>query len=297
MSALHHYTERQHSRKSTVVGFALMHLLAFVALFYTTYEGVLAFLILYCLTGCLGITLCYHRLLSHHSFKASRPLQILLLLFGCLANQGKPCSWVAAHRLHHKDTDKEDDPHSPQVSLLWSHCLWFFYDHPKLATPEQSSRYLSDLERDPVIQFFEKYYDAVIVLVPALMFLTFYLISGWEIALSVILWGVILRSVCFWHVTWCVNSASHRWGYRSYPTDDTSRNNWWVAFLAFGEGWHNNHHAYPRAARNGHRWYEVDVTYAVLKLFQLLGLASHVVKLPETLPSHHAPLKISEIST
>jgi stearoyl-CoA desaturase (delta-9 desaturase) len=261
----------------TMAGFILMHVFALSAFFLFTWQGLASFLLMYFLTGCLGITLCYHRLLSHRSYKTSRVLKYVLAFFGCLAIQGGPISWSATHRLHHAETDKELDPHSPSAGFLWSHFLWTFYTHPALEDTQALRRYALDLDEDPGLRFMETYYKQINWTFPFVLFALGFLMGGWTVGLSMVLWGFVLRTVCFWHATWFVNSATHIWGYRNYGTTDKSRNLWWVALLTFGEGWHNNHHAHPRAARNGHRWFEVDITYWLIKAMQWVWLASHVV--------------------
>lgn len=255
----------------------VFHLLAIAAIFTFSWPGFIAFLVMVFVTGCLGITLGYHRLLTHRSFDTAKPLRYLLAFFGCLAMQGGPIRWVATHRLHHKEADKPNDPHSAEEGFLWSHLLWNFYRHPQLETTEDLHRYAPDMETDPVLWFLDKYFFPLYLAVAALFFIAGAIMGGWQLGLSLIVWGCVLRVVYTWHITWLVNSATHLWGYRTFQTNDNSRNNWWVALLTFGEGWHNNHHAYQRSSRMGFAWYELDVTYWIIQLLSKMGLASHVV--------------------
>ncbi|MEX2016282.1 MAG: fatty acid desaturase [Candidatus Hydrogenedentales bacterium] len=256
----------------------LIHVFALVAPFSFTWTGLIVCVVLYYLTGGLGITMCYHRLLTHRSYKTPKWFEYLLTFFGISALQGGPISWVATHRLHHKESDQEPDPHTPQEGFLWSHLLWLMYEIPGFERYQEYRHMARDLERDPVHRFFEKSYFLLYVLSAVVLGGAGYLFGGWKLALSLVVWGCFLRTVSVWHSTWLVNSATHLWGYRRYKTTDNSRNNWWVALITFGEGWHNNHHADQRSAAHGHKWYEVDMTYWTIRFLQWIGLARDVVK-------------------
>lgn len=228
--------------------------------------------------------MCYHRLLAHRSFKTSRWIKYSLAFLGVLAFQRGPVWWVATHRLHHSQVDTELDPHTPAVSFIWSHILWAFFKHPQLDESIETVHRLSrDLAEDPGMQLLEKYYAVINLGFLVFLFALGYWMGGYKLGLSLLVWSGFLRLVVALHATWFVNSAAHIWGYRSYKTEDTSRNNWWVALLTFGEGWHNNHHADQRAARNGHRWFEIDVTYYVICLMHRMGWVQDVVPLSERL--------------
>ncbi len=264
--------------------YILLHFSLLLAVPTYTPEGLGLFLGLYFLTTCCGITLCYHRLLAHRSYQTYKPIRWFLSLLGVLAFQRGPIWWVATHRLHHSQVDTPLDPHTPQVSFLWSHFLWAFFRHPQLdETPETTIRLARDIADDPVMRFLERYYTALNIGFLIVLAVVGYYSGGERLAVSFFVWGGLLRLLYTLHVTWCVNSAAHVWGYRSYQTDDTSKNNWWVALLTYGEGWHNNHHADQRAARNGHRWYEIDVTYYIIVLMARLGMARHVAPVSERL--------------
>jgi stearoyl-CoA desaturase (delta-9 desaturase) len=173
--------------------------------------------------------------------------------------------------------DRDGDPHSPRFSFLWSHFLWAFYTHPQLdESPETLRRLVPDLYDDPALRFLERHYTMINTLLLVALFGLGYCWGGWNLGISMLVWGGILRIIYGLNITWLVNSAAHLWGYRSYETPDTSRNNWWVALLTWGEGWHNNHHAHPRLARMGMTWYELDVTYGIIRCLQWAGLATRV---------------------
>lgn len=253
-----------------------IHLLALIAPFFYSTAGLTAFLALYLMTG-FGITLAFHRYLTHKSFRMARPAKIFWVLTGTLALQGGPISWVATHRMHHARSDQPGDPHSPKDGFWWSHLLWNFYIHPELTGETYFRKYARDMYDDPDIVFLEKWFIPINIAFGALLYGIGHWLGGWQTGLSMLFWAGFLRIVAVWHITWAVNSATHLWGYRRYVTTDTSRNNWFVAWFGMGEGWHNNHHADQRAARNGHAWYEFDPTYYIIKAMSLVGLASHLV--------------------
>lgn len=278
--------------------YVILHIVALAGFFTFSWQGLAVLIVLSFSTICLGITLCYHRLLAHQSYKmTSKALTYFLALLGCLAFQRGPIWWTATHRLHHSRTDKEGDPHSPRYSALWSHFLWPFFWHPQLdESPETIQRLAPDLWKDPGMRFLEKHYNSINVLFLVLLFaLGYWLGGGLKMGLSILVWGGFLRIIYGLNATWLVNSAAHLWGYRRYDTPDTSRNNWWVALLTWGEGWHNNHHAYARSAQMGFVWYELDVTYWIISLLRRLGLATHVVGSPMTHQPEHSREKTRSV--
>ncbi|KAK9810059.1 hypothetical protein WJX72_004138 [[Myrmecia] bisecta] len=231
-----------------------------VALFFGTYF----------ITGCLGITLSFHRQLSHRSFVTPKWLEYALAYCGVLAVQGDPLEWVSSHRYHHLHTDTPLDPHSPYEGFWWSHMGWLLDN--KITLDRVGTRgNMGDLTTQPFYKFIEKTYAWHVVA----MFAALYAFGG----LPAVVWGGALRVAWVYHITWFVNSASHVWGYQSYSTGDLSRNNWWVGILAFGEGWHNNHHAFEYSARHGFEWWQWDPTWYVIWTLEKLGLATNV-KLP-----------------
>ncbi len=260
-----------------VLWIGLLHVGALAAPFVFTWQAAVVALVLYWITGSLGICLGFHRLLTHGSFQTWRPVRWFFAWLGGLAGEGPALMWVAVHRKHHAFSDTEHDPHTPHDGAWWSHLLWLAPDRGSQQTREMIARYAPDLHKDPVMRFLDKTFILwPFVLAGGLFALGYY---GWDAytGWSMVVWGLFLRMVVVLHVTWLVNSASHMWGYRNYQTTDDSRNCWWVGLLAFGEGWHNNHHAFQRMARHGHRWYEVDVTYWAILLMEKLGLAWRVV--------------------
>ncbi|MCC6909476.1 MAG: fatty acid desaturase [Phycisphaerales bacterium] len=235
-------------------------------------------LVLWWICGGLGICLCYHRLLTHKSFKTPDVVKYFLTILGNLNWQGSPIHWVGIHRLHHHHSDEEHDPHSPRHGFTWAHILWCMVKDPNGNHARAAAR---DLQRDKVMAFLDRYYFVPQFILAGLLFVAGAWNWGggwsWQYGLAWVVWGVCIRTVFVYHSTWFVNSASHTWGYRNFQTTDNSRNTWWVSILGFGEGWHNNHHALQRSAAHGMRWWEFDLTYLTIRLMALLGLAWDVV--------------------
>jgi fatty-acid desaturase len=244
-----------------------------LAPFAFSWSAVVVCVILYLITG-FGITIGYHRLLTHRSFQTSRVLEYFFSVLGSLANQGGPLQWVAVHRVHHQHSDAEGDPHSPRDGVWWAHLLWWMPHVPALDEPRHYERYVADLVRDPVHRFLQRYHILVPLTLAGLLYWLGELWGG--VGVSWVVWGMFVRTALLYHATWLVNSATHLWGYRTYRTRDQSTNLWWVALLSLGEGWHNNHHAFPRSARHGLRWWELDPSYAGIRLLSLIGLARQV---------------------
>jgi stearoyl-CoA desaturase (delta-9 desaturase) len=261
----------------TFIGIALIHLVALVAVFpyFFSWAGLILFFVMCWATASLGVSLAYHRLLSHRSYKTKPGLRYTLTVLACLALQSGPITWSATHRLHHRESDHEDDPHSPLISFVWSHFMWLFYDHPLLEDDDYKAKLVPDLASDPVMRFLDRYFFGLWVALALISFLIGFWFGGLQLGLSLVVWGSLLRTVVVWHTTWFVNSATHLWGYRNYGTSDDSRNLWWVALLTWGEGWHNNHHAVAGSAKFGHRWWEFDATWLALCFFKSIGLVSH----------------------
>jgi stearoyl-CoA desaturase (delta-9 desaturase) len=239
--------------------------------------------LLYLLTG-LGITLGYHRLLTHRSFHTNKAAEYFWAVCGVLANESGPLQWAANHRRHHTHSDEHDDPHSPRHGFWWSHFGWLFREDPMSLREDQGFYNVKDLIRDRGLVFLQRYHWVFPVLLTMVLYAVGELWLGE--GLSWVVWGVFFRTAFVYHATWLVNSATHVWGYRNFATGDRSRNLWWVAALTFGEGWHNNHHAHQRSARHGLRWWEIDVTYLVIRLMAWVGLARniHVAPKPNAKP-------------
>ncbi|MBI3318804.1 MAG: fatty acid desaturase [Candidatus Omnitrophica bacterium] len=257
----------------SVVAFTLFHLIALVGAVTTfSWSAFWVFIALQLVTGCLGITVCYHRLLTHRSFELWKPLEYLFTLFGCLAYQNGPIKWVAIHRLHHARSDQPNDPHSPTKGFWWAHMGWLFAFDEELDVYERYRNFAPDLAKDPVHRFLNATHGIYQVILGLLL----YAWGGWPF----VIWGVFFRTVFVWHATWLVNSAAHTWGYKVWATEDRSTNNWWVALLTYGEGWHNNHHAFLRSAAHGLCWWEFDLTYLIIRLLSWIGFASKI-QLPQ----------------
>jgi len=258
----------------TLVFMLALHVGAVVALLprFWSWQALLVLALLYW-TTVLGVTLGLHRLLSHRSFEAPRWLERALVLMGTLACQSGPIEWVGLHRHHHLHSDQPSDHHDAARGLWWAHSEWMLHWIPAL---QEAPRFTGDLRRDPFYRWLDRWF--LLVQLPlglALWFLGEHLaVRGG--GLGLVLWGIPLRIVVVYHVTWLVNSATHAVGYRNFDSPDLSRNCWWVALLSFGEGWHNNHHAHPRSARHGLRWFELDITWLHIRLLAALGLAHRI---------------------
>ena len=250
-----------------LLGIHLVALLALLPQFFSWSAVVVAIVITY-VTGGFGITLCYHRALTHRALRMVRPVEYATAVFATLAFQGGPIDWVATHRIHHAHSDRKGDPHNVRRGLTWAHVLWLFRTNPALPNAAEKARYTPDLIADPFYRFLEKYHVLLQIALAVLLFL----LGGW----SWVIWGVFARLVFTYHATWLVNSAAHSSGYRTYHTSDRSTNSWWVAFISWGEGWHNNHHAFPFSARHGLSWFEIDPTWWTIKLMAALKLVDRV---------------------
>ena len=203
----------------------------------------------------------YHRYFAHKTYETSRAFQFVLALMGATAIQKGPLWWAGHHRTHHKYADQPGkDAHSPRDGLWWSHQMWIFDQRFDGSAIEQ----IRDFARFPELVWLNQWH----VVPPLLLALTCLAIGGW----SGLLWGFSISTVALWHSTYSVNSLAHLLGRRRYATPDDSRNNWWIGLLTLGEGWHNNHHHFCASARQGFLWWEIDVTYYILRGLQALGI-------------------------
>ncbi|MCT7960946.1 fatty acid desaturase [Laspinema sp. D1] len=253
--------------------FIAIHCLALLAPWCFSWSALGVMLFLHWFLGSIGICLGYHRLLSHRSFQVPKWLEYTIALVGASALQGGPIFWTAGHRLHHAYTEDEiKDPYSARKGFWWSHLLWMIYPRPEFFNKELYNRFAPDLARDPFYCWLDRY--SLLMQVPLAVVL--YLLGGWPF----IVYGVFVRIVLLWHSTWLINSVTHLWGYKTFPTQDNSRNLWWAAIFTYGEGWHNNHHAYPNVAKAGWRWWELDMTWWAIWLLKTVGLAKKVVMPP-----------------
>ena len=276
-------------RRITVVA-VVLPFLAFIAAIVLTWGGLVHYrelLIMagmYTLTG-MGVTVGYHRLFTHRSFVAPAPVRAFFAIAGSMSLQGSIITWVADHRKHHTFSDEDGDPHSPHlheaegvkgiIAGLWhAHTGWLF----DLREKASKSRHARDLRQDPLIRYIDRTFliwVAVGLLIP---FLLGFALSGFEVTagLTALLWGGFVRIFLQHHATWSVNSICHMYGKQPFDTGDQSRNNWLVAMVSFGEGWHHNHHAFPTSARHGLRPLQVDPSYYVIKAMEKLRLVREV---------------------
>jgi stearoyl-CoA desaturase (delta-9 desaturase) len=263
-----------------VLWIGAVHVGALAAPFVFTWKGLAIAAVLAWMTASLGICLGFHRLLTHSGFETYRPVRWFFVLLGTLAGEGPPIMWVAAHRRHHQFSDLKGDPHSPKDGFYWGHVFWMLRKRGSAYWAKEYRRYAPDLMRDSGVRFLNHTWLWWQPLTGGILFAVGAL--GWDTAtgLSFLVYGLFVRLVFVFHGTWFVNSATHTWGYRNYETTDDSRNLWWVGLWAFGEGWHNNHHAHPRMARHGHKWWELDLTYWAIRSLECTGLAWNVLKTP-----------------
>jgi stearoyl-CoA desaturase (delta-9 desaturase) len=218
---------------------------------------------LYLATG-LGVTIGFHRFATHRSFRSRPAVEFVLLALGSMAVEGSVLQWVATHWKHHRLADKQGDPHSPLEGLFHAHIGWMFRTAGR-GDPQRDAKHLL---QDPVAVMVSRTF----VFWMALGFVIPYLIDGWR----GVLWGGLVRLFVTHHLTWSVNSICHQFGRRTFDTPDESRNQWAVGLLGLGEGWHNNHHAFPESAFHGLRWYQVDLSGYVIRLLESARLISGV---------------------
>jgi fatty-acid desaturase len=248
----------------TAVVMVIFHVLAVVAFFFFSWTNFLVALVLHWMAVGFGISLGYHRLHTHRGYKTSKPFEYFLAVCGTLSLEGGPIFWVATHRVHHQHSDHDGDPHTPRDGGFWAHVGWILFGDTHHNNTTLMAKYAPDLAADPFYRWLNTFHYVPLVAVGLVLLA----VGGWPM----VLWGIFLRVVVGLHGTWLVNSATHMWGTRRFKTRDDSRNSWWVALLTFGEGWHNNHHAHPVSARHGLAWYEFDISWITLKLFNAIGL-------------------------
>ena len=246
----------------------------------------LAILALMYVVTALGVTVGYHRLLTHGAFDAPRPVRYALAALGSMAVQGSVIDWVADHRKHHAFTDEDGDPHSPHghggglpgaLRGLWhAHMGWLF----ETQGHADKRRFARELMEDPGMRRITRLFPLLVLAGLALPFALGWAVTGSvDGGLTALLWGGAVRIFLVHHVTWSVNSVCHFFGRRRFSTDDRSTNVFWLALPSLGESWHHNHHAFPRSAIHGLRWWELDVSGAVIALLEKLGLARNVVRI------------------
>ena len=272
-----------------VVPVALIHLLGLLclvpALF--SWSGVVV-----CVVGIhvfgQSITMGYHRLLTHRSFVAKPWFEHLLVVLALCSMEDTPARWVATHRMHHTHSDESKDPHSPLVNAFWGHMGWLLIQNRALNNVANYQTYAKDVLRKPFYMWLEQrsWRLAAIYILHVLAFFVVAFAIAWPIwgvqeallfGASIVVWGVVMRTILVWHITWSVNSLTHLFGYRNHDTDENSRNNWFVALISAGEGWHNNHHHDQKSCTVQHRWWELDVTHLEIRLLKRLGVVTSIV--------------------
>jgi stearoyl-CoA desaturase (delta-9 desaturase) len=253
----------------TTIWMIIFHAGAVAALFMFSWKALFITLFLWWVSGSLGIGMGFHRLLTHRGFKTPKAVEYFLTFCGTLALEGGAINWVVTHRIHHAHTEVPGlDPHTPRDGRWWAHMGWILRGTAQQHEDAVMWRYAPDLMRDRVHFWLNKLYYAPLVMLG----ITLYAFGGWPL----LMWGVFMRVTVGLHATWLVNSATHLWGSRRFESNDDSTNNFWVALISFGEGWHNNHHAHPRAARHGLTWYEIDINWWGISALKLLGLAKDI---------------------
>jgi fatty-acid desaturase len=260
----------------TLTTITIFHVGALAAFFFFSWQQLAVMAILYVLAINVGIGMCYHRLLTHRGYHTPKWIEYIMSVFATMALEGGPIFWVATHRVHHQLSDQEGDPHTPREGKWWAHTGWIFFGEALHAQTDVLKRYSPDLYRDKFHFWLSKYHWLPITVSGVLLLVGGWIWGGWENALGMVLWGVLLRVTLGLHATWLVNSATHLWGSRRFETRDDSRNSWWVALLTGGEGWHNNHHAHPVSARHGLKWYEIDPNFWGIWLLSKVGLAKKI---------------------
>ncbi len=257
----------------------VIHLGAIAALFMFSWRNLAVALVLYWMCTGLGISLGYHRLHTHRSYKVPLWLEYFFAVCGSLTLEGGPIFWVSTHRLHHQKSDQPGDPHSPRDGAWWSHIGWLLVGPSKHSDTKMMAKYTPDLSRHRFYNWLNSYHWTLTFMLAAVLFIAGGIsTSGFNAksGLGLVLWGTFLRICVGLHATWAVNSATHMWGGRRFDTRDDSRNNVAVALITFGEGWHNNHHAHPTSARHGLAWYEFDISWITLTMMKAIGLAKDV---------------------
>jgi fatty-acid desaturase len=257
---------------SRIKGFGLIgiHIGALAAFWpgFFSWSALVAAAVVSYATVALGISLCFHRILTHRSLRLLKPIEYLFAIFGTLALQADPIRWVSVHRKHHAHADHEGDPHSIAEGFKWAHMDWIYRHNIALPSDEEMRHFAPDLYAEPFYRALQ-YLNIPLQVALALGLFAF---GGW----AWVVWAIFVRLAISYHTTWLVNSAAHMLGYRTFATPDQSTNCWWVALISWGEGWHNNHHAFPFSARHGLRWFEVDLTWWHVRVLAFLRLADRV---------------------
>ena len=286
MGEIKHVKPQYKFNKNTLGFFIFLHVGALCAFFpfAFSWSAVALMVILHWMTASLGICLGYHRYLTHRSLELPKWLAYTFVLIGTLAVENGPIKWVGQHRMHHAGSDTDRDPHSAKKGFWWSHLNWMLNTHPEFDDKEYINKYTKDLQDDKFYLFLDKYFVSVQVAFGLILFA----IGG----IPWVVWGIFVRIVLVYQSTWLVNSAAHMFGYKNFELEnDLSTNCWWVGIAAYGEGWHNNHHAFPQSARHGLRPMEIDATWIFICMLRKLGLATNIkiatLKRPEEKSSRY----------
>jgi stearoyl-CoA desaturase (delta-9 desaturase) len=256
-----------------IIPFILIHISCVAVIWVGTSTTAVIICMLSYLIRMFAITAFYHRYFSHKTFKTHKIIQTIFAAIGATATQRGPIWWAAHHRHHHLHADDEADTHSPRHGFIHSHMHWFL----KLKNFRTETKRVKDLNQYPELRFIDRYDIIFPIIFAILLFVlgsflnTFYPslnTSGWQL----VVWGYFISTVLLSHVTYCINSLAHVFGSRSYETDDDSRNNFVLAILTLGEGWHNNHHCSPGSVKQGFKWWQIDISFYVIKLMEKCGL-------------------------
>lgn len=271
-------TEQGWNMFNTVV-MIVLHIVPILGFWYFSWSGIAIAIALYFATG-IGVTIGYHRLLTHAGFETYTWVRCLWGILGGLSGEGPWKRWVATHRCHHQFSDEDGDPHSPIHGFGWSHVFWLSTPMSREDWDTWFKKYIPNHAESKAMNLVHTTYLFQHLLLILALYFTGYCLYNSNTGISWVLWGYFVRQVFVLHSTWLINSATHVWGYRNYETKDNSRNLWWVAMLTHGEGWHNNHHAQPVAAMHGHKWWEFDISYRIIWLMAKCGLVWNV-KMPK----------------
>ena len=271
----------------SVLWIPLMHLGALAAIFYYSPRNLAVAAVLYFMTGCIGITLTYHRMMAHRAFAVPKWLERILATCAALAMQGGPVKWIGHHRMHHAHADTDLDPHDSRRGFFYCHVGWTLVYKPAFDDSDRQRKFARDIYNDPYYRWLDTVPGMLIPqgILAALLFIAG---GGGASGLGLVLWGICLRMTLVYHATWLVNSATHFIGYKTYAVDDRSRNTWFVALVSFGEGWHNNHHAHPNVVEAGHKWWEFDLTMGVIRTLMALGLVTRFKSIRDVAAKAHA---------
>lgn len=266
-----------------VLPFVLMHVACFGVIFTGMSATALVIAALLYVVRMIAITGFYHRYFSHRAFKTGRVFQFLMAVAGATAVQRGALWWAAHHRHHHRHSDEAEDLHARKHhGFLWSHIGWF----TSRRNFRTRSSTIQDFEKYPELVFLDRFDSLVPILFATALFVLGSMLEAYVPTLGttgpqLLIWGFFISTVVLHHATFTINSLAHDIGRRRYATDDNSRNSWLLALLTLGEGWHNNHHHYPHAARQGFYWWEIDITWYVLKGLAFVGLVWDLKGVPE----------------